>query len=312
MHSDSPMHGLLLFNKPRGWRNRDMISFFRRLSGQKRVGHGGTLDPMAEGLLVIGLGRTATRALAPFLNQSKKTYRATLQLGARSTTGDAEGKITKISTITQPTRERIEVTMNERFTGERLQQPPVYSALKIRGQRARDRAVRGEVVKLAPRSVKLETWKLLRYDYPELEFELAVSSGFYVRSLAAELGEALGTGAYLAVLARTEIVCNGVRYSLDRALRPNDIEGPIEFVAAVTGAVQGVGFREYIRRQAEQLGLSGWVENRNDGAVTVLAQGQRTTLEQFQKTMELGPGRIEHSSFLCQRPAEVFHDFIIR
>ncbi len=306
------MHGLLLFYKPRGWRNRDVITFFRRLSGERRVGHGGTLDPTAEGLLIIGLGRTATRTLASFLNHSQKTYRATLRLGARSTTGDAEGELSAVLNISSPTRKQIEALIMERFMGERLQQPPIYSALKIRGQRARDRAARGELVELAPRLVQLEAWRLLRYDWPELELELMVSSGFYVRSLATELGEVLGTGAYLTALVRTEITCNDVRYNLDRALRPDDTEKTIELMSIFSGIVQGVGFREFIRTQAEQFGLSGWVENRNDGAVTVLAQGQRTPLEQFQKTMESGPGRIERVDFLWQRPIELFAGFIIK
>lgn len=306
------MRGLVLFNKPRGWRNRDIILFFRRLSQQKRVGHGGTLDPAAEGLVVVGLGRTATKTLTAFLTRSQKTYQATLRLGARSATGDAEGEVVEVLAAVPPTLKRIKTLMKEKFSGEYLQSPPLYSALKIRGQRARDRAARGEVVELTPRLVRLEAWRLLNYSWPELKLELTVSSGFYIRSLAVDLGEALETGAYLLNLVRTEISRGGSRYKLERALGPNDLDQTIELITVVNGAVQGVGFRQFSRAKVGQLGLVGSVKNQPDGSVAICVQGQRSQLEQFQATIESGPGQIKRVDYLWQRPAESFDGFIIQ
>lgn len=166
-----------------------------------RVGHAGTLDPFATGLLILLIGK-ATKQADSFLKLDK-TYEATLILGKTSSTADPEGEITEISSKV-PTLEEVNAVL-QTFTGPINQTPPIFSAIKVNGQRAYKLARKGQEVKLEPRQVKIHEITDVKYTYPELSLTVSVSSGTYIRSLAVDIGEALDTGAYLTALRRTKI-----------------------------------------------------------------------------------------------------------
>ena len=191
--------------KPKGPTSHDIVDAVRRITGEQRVGHAGTLDPMAEGVLVIGIGREATKQLATIVGHEKE-YIATIRLGATSTTDDAEGEMTENpnAKIQMPNREDIERVL-PRFIGLISQQPPAYSALKIRGVPAHRRVRRGEEVTLAPREVTIRTIDVLAYAWPTLDLRVTCGPGVYIRALARDIGAALGCGGYLTALARTRV-----------------------------------------------------------------------------------------------------------
>lgn len=205
------MNGILLIDKPRGWTSFDAVNKVRRLiqhsdlnvTGKKRfpVGHTGTLDPMTTGVLVLLLGTYTKKA--PQLTKLDKVYEVTMCLGQTSTTGDEEGEKRQVSEI-QPTVEEVRHAL-QHFVGDVMQTPPAYSAIKINGQRAYKLARAGREVKLEPRRVHIESIKLGDYTYPLVTFTAHVSSGTYIRSLVADVGEKLGTGAYMSDLRRTQV-----------------------------------------------------------------------------------------------------------
>jgi len=195
------MNGLLLVNKPAGISSFDCIRRLRRTTGVKKIGHAGTLDPAATGLMLILFG-TACKQAQQF-SKLDKTYIAQIELGKNSTTGDQEGELTNISER-QPDLGEIERTLGL-FIGEITQTPSKYSAIKIDGQEAYKRARRGEEVVMPSRQVTINSIDLISYKYPYLEISADVSSGTYIRSLAEDIGKELDTGAYLADLTRTTI-----------------------------------------------------------------------------------------------------------
>jgi tRNA pseudouridine55 synthase len=210
------MNGLLLVNKPLGISSFDVIRCLRRQTGVRKIGHAGTLDPLATGLMLLMFGTACKQAQA--FTKRDKTYRAQITLGSISTTGDAEGEKTAVSDR-QPTEAEI-LAVLEQLTGEITQTPPVYSAIKINGQEAYKRARAGETVTMPSRQVTVYRNELLSYEYPVIELESAVSSGTYIRTLAADLGELLGAGAYLSGLVRTEVG----EFHLDEALVLDEID----------------------------------------------------------------------------------------
>ena len=200
------MDGILLVDKPIGWTSFDVVAKVRGIikaeTGQKlKIGHTGTLDPMATGLLVLVLGNYTKRA-GEFIKLDK-TYQAELTLGKTSTTSDREGELTQISTQ-QPSLDEIQSVLNK-FKGQISQTPPQYSAIKVDGQRAYKAARVGKTVKIEPRQVNIYGIEDVIYEYPKLSFTCKVSSGTYIRSLAVDIGEKLGTGAYLSGLRRTTV-----------------------------------------------------------------------------------------------------------
>jgi tRNA pseudouridine55 synthase len=210
------MDGILLVDKPEGWTSHDVVAKLRGIlkagTGQKvKVGHTGTLDPMATGLLILVLGGYTKRAEE--FSKLDKLYEAEITLGAASTTGDREGKITAGSDK-QPQKSAVEAVLGQ-FKGEILQKPHKYSAVKIDGQRAYKAARAGKTVEIESRKVKIYEITDVKYDYPRLTFTTKVSSGTYIRSMAEDIGQKLGTGAYLSALKRTAIdgfrLENGVR-----------------------------------------------------------------------------------------------------
>lgn len=200
------MDGYLLLDKPAGWTSHDVVAKVRAIikagTGQKaKVGHTGTLDPMATGLLVLVLGSHTKRA-GEFVKLDK-TYEAELTLGATSSTADVEGEVTPKSTQCPSESEAREVLNT--FLGETMQTPPAFSAVKVAGQRAYKAARAGKMVEIEPRKVTIYEITDVAYAYPKLRFTAKVSSGTYIRSLAVDIGEKLGTGAYLSVLRRTKV-----------------------------------------------------------------------------------------------------------
>lgn len=210
------MNGLLLVDKPAGWTSHDVVakvrSTLKAQTGQKtKVGHTGTLDPMATGLLVLVLG-SYTRRAGEF-SKLDKVYEAEITLGYTSPTGDKEGKLTKTSGE-QPSKPAVLAVLSG-FEGEILQKPHKYSAVKIDGQRAYKAARAGKTVEIEPRQVKIYEITDVKYDYPKLSFTAKVSSGTYIRSLAEDIGAALGTGAYLSALRRTAVGSYEIQNAID-------------------------------------------------------------------------------------------------
>jgi len=195
------MDGLLLVNKPVGVSSFDVIRRLRRVTGMRKIGHAGTLDPLASGLMLMLFGQACKQAQR--LTKLDKRYRAVVRLGETSSTADGEGEKTAINDLV-PTPSEVEAALRQ-LTGELTQTPPIYSAIKIGGKEAYKRARAGEKVEMPSRTVTVYENRLLRYEYPEVELEAKVSSGTYIRTLAEDLGERLGTGAYLAKLTRTEV-----------------------------------------------------------------------------------------------------------
>jgi tRNA pseudouridine55 synthase len=215
------MNGILLVDKPRGWTSFDAVNKVRRLiqhsplndTGKKRfpVGHTGTLDPMATGLLVLLLGTYTKRA--PGLTKLDKTYEVTMRLGQTSTTGDEEGEKT-VTSDEKPLQAEVERVLQQ-YVGAIMQVPPIYSAIKVNGQRAYKLAREGKEVKLEARPAYIEYIKLTSYNYPLVAFTTLVSSGTYIRSLVEDAGKALGTGAYMPALRRTTVGPFKVEDALD-------------------------------------------------------------------------------------------------
>jgi tRNA pseudouridine55 synthase len=196
--------GILVARKPAGPTSHDVVALVRRLAATKRVGHGGTLDPFASGVLPIFLGR-ATRLVEYHLGD-RKEYRATVCFGASSTTDDLEGALTP-SGAPAPGREATEAAL-EAFRGSISQRPPAYSAIKVAGRRAYAMARAGESVELASRDVTIHRLDLVEWDGSDADRPIAIldvecSAGTYVRALARDLGEAVGSAAYLGALSRT-------------------------------------------------------------------------------------------------------------
>jgi tRNA pseudouridine55 synthase len=194
------MHGVLVLNKPVGPSSHDVVSVARRALGVRRIGHTGTLDPRASGVLPLVIGQ-ATR-LAQYLTSSAKTYEATIRFGVTSDTYDAAGAVTHISAVA-PAREAVETALDA-FRGSFTQVPPAFSAKIVDGERAYVRARAGQEVVTKGVLVHVHRLELLAYDPPLARVLVHSSAGFYVRSLAHDLGQALGTGAILDALVRTE------------------------------------------------------------------------------------------------------------
>jgi tRNA pseudouridine55 synthase len=193
--------GFVLVDKPRGPTSHDIVDKVRRAFGVRRVGHAGTLDPPASGLLVVAVG-PATRLLR-FVQGLPKTYEVTGVLGVRTTTLDAAGEIVSRSPVDVTSQQIRDAAMN--FVGEIEQVPPAVSAVKVDGERAYKRAARGETVEIRPRRITVYEFEILRTSPDAFDARIVCSSGTYVRSLVADLGDALGCGAHVEHLRRTSI-----------------------------------------------------------------------------------------------------------
>src|SRR5262245_38371438 len=196
------MFGLLNIDKPAAVTSRDVVNRVQRLLRPLKVGHAGTLDPLATGVLIVAIG-PATR-LIEYIQRLPKTYQGTFLLGRTSDTEDIEGSVVELPSPPIPTQAQIEAAI-PRFIGQIDQRPPAYSALKIAGRRAYKMARRGDAVDLAPRPVEVYDLQIIRYDYPELELLVRCGSGTYIRSLGRDLAAAVGTGAVMSVLRRLAV-----------------------------------------------------------------------------------------------------------
>jgi tRNA pseudouridine55 synthase len=210
--SESAM-GLLVLNKPSGFTSRELVNQVARRFPGIKVGHAGTLDPLASGVLVVCLG-AATR-LVEELQHLRKSYRTVIRLGARSDTLDADGRIVEEARPRVPSACEVEVAL-QCFRGEVLQKPPDYSALKIKGRRAYKLARAGQSVELAPRLVRIDRIAPLSYTWPQLELEVDCGSGTFIRSIARDVGEELACGGLVESLIRTRIG----PFTLEEALDP--------------------------------------------------------------------------------------------
>lgn len=200
MERDVKTSGVLVIDKPTGMTSHQVVQVVRRGTNIKRAGHTGTLDPRASGVLVVLLG-PAVR-LSEYISAEDKRYHATIKLGERTDTYDGDGEITSTSEV-DVTREEFEEALKG-FQGEIQQVPPPYSAVKVKGRRAYEMARKGEEVELEARTIQVHSLELLEWNPPEAVVDIHCSSGTYVRSLAHDLGEQLGCGAYLTGLRRTK------------------------------------------------------------------------------------------------------------
>jgi tRNA pseudouridine55 synthase len=196
-----PPEGLVLVDKPEGITSHDAVAAVRRALGTRKVGHAGTLDPMATGLLMMGVGR-ATRLLR-FLGDLPKAYEATMRLGVETTTLDADGEVVH--------RAPVEVTDDElaaavaRLVGESMQRPPAYSSVKVRGRKLYEAARTGESLEAPPRPIRVDRFEVSDRRGDDVDVSIVCGGGTYVRVLAADVGRALGCGAHLTALRRTRI-----------------------------------------------------------------------------------------------------------
>jgi len=198
-----PLCGLLNLHKPPGLTSRDVVDLVTRPLGRGvKVGHAGTLDPLATGVLVVCVG-PATR-LIEYVQRQQKTYRTVVRLGATSDTDDADGVVTPAADPPVATAARVEEALAP-LVGDVMQKPPGYSALKVKGRRAYDLARAGAAPDLAPRPVRIDALTVLSYDWPRLELEVRCGAGTYIRSIARDVGAALGCGGLVDVLVRTRI-----------------------------------------------------------------------------------------------------------
>ncbi|MDX9972071.1 MAG: tRNA pseudouridine(55) synthase TruB [FCB group bacterium] len=225
------MRGVLLVDKPSGMTSHDVVDRIRRAAGTRRVGHTGTLDPAATGLLILCLGE-ATR-LSDFLTGLAKEYEGTLRFGLVTDSYDLDGKVVEERPVPDLSEAEIQKTFDQ-YTGDILQLPPMVSAVKINGERLYKAARRGEVVVREPRPVTVHEFSLLGYNAPDAQFRVRCTRGTYARTLCYDVGEALGCGGTLAALRRTAVGAHRVEnaapvdafVSLEdvasRLLRPED------------------------------------------------------------------------------------------
>ena len=194
------MNGIVIIDKPAGWTSQDVTARLRRVFGTRRIGHGGTLDPMATGVLPVFVGR-ATRGVE-FFEHAEKTYETELLLGVATDTEDTTGTVLFRREVSV-TQEQLDGTL-ERFRGEIMQIPPMYSALKVNGQKLCDLARKGRQVERQPRPVTVHELTLLSREGDTLHLRVRCSKGTYIRTLCADIGEALGCGGCMQTLRRTQ------------------------------------------------------------------------------------------------------------
>ena len=197
-------HAILLVDKPEGLTSFDVVAAVRRATGIRKVGHAGTLDPMATGLLVILVARGATKQMEAFM-ELPKVYTATVRLGETTASYDRETPVETTRDASGVATDAIEAAIAERFTGAITQRPPMYSAVKVGGERLYKKARRGETAPRPPRHVTVYRFEVTGRDGADVHVRIACSKGTYIRSLGHDLGEALGVGGHLVALRRTAI-----------------------------------------------------------------------------------------------------------
>jgi tRNA pseudouridine55 synthase len=219
------LDGILLVDKPRDHTSHDVVARLRGILKMKRIGHAGTLDPMATGLLIILVGK-ATR-VSQYLISLDKEYEGTVELGKVTDTQDADGEVMETRPVPALTEAQIQAAING-FLGDQYQTPPMFSAIKIDGVPLYKSARKGEDIEREPRFIRVSTWEMTRFALPQFDFRLRCTKGTYVRTLAHDLGQKLGCGAHLAALRRTATdkfhVSQAITIDQLQALTPPEIE----------------------------------------------------------------------------------------
>lgn len=196
-------NGLYLFNKPLGWTSFDVVNWVKHRSATKKVGHAGTLDPAAEGLLLVAVGREYTRDIEKLAAQEKE-YICEITFGITTDTGDREGKILSQKNV-ELSAEELQKILPE-FLGRQMQTPPMYSAVKVRGQPLYKLARQGLEIERQPKEIEIKSLEILKFLPPDkAELKIVCSKGTYIRTLCYNIGEKAGTGAYMSALRRTRI-----------------------------------------------------------------------------------------------------------
>lgn len=196
------MQGIIIIDKPKGYTSHDIVNLVRKELNIKKVGHTGTLDPNATGVLPILVGE-ATK-ISKYLVEHNKTYIATISLGRKTTTGDEEGEILEEKTIPILNENAVKTILSN-FQGEQMQKPPIYSAIKINGKKAYEYAREGQEVKIEPRKIEIKLIKLINYSNNEITFKVECSKGTYIRVLCENIAEKIGTVGYMKNLRRTKV-----------------------------------------------------------------------------------------------------------
>ncbi len=209
--------GIVIINKPQGITSHDVVDCVRRRFRIKRVGHAGTLDPLATGVLIILIGK-ATKLFKKFVNFDK-AYQATMLLGTTTNTADIQGQVLQRRSYAHVTQQQLEEVI-QRFVGEIEQIPPMVSALKVGGKRLYDLARKGIEIKREPRKIRVDALRWIHYSLPEIGFYMECSKGTYVRKLAEDVGEALQCGACISQIERIKVG----PYSIDEAIRLEDLQ----------------------------------------------------------------------------------------
>jgi len=296
-----PIHGWLVIDKEPGITSTEVVNRVKRATQAQKVGHGGTLDPLATGVLPVALGE-ATKTV-PFVMDARKSYEFTLRFGEARDTDDAQGRIVATSER-RPTDAEIEAALAA-FRGEILQRPPTFAAVKVQGERAYDLARRGEPVQLEPRPVRIDELRLLaRLDRDHARFAMVCGKGAYVRALARDLGEALGCFAHVAELRRTAVG----PFGLDRAISLSALEQLVEedslpqALISVATALAGIPALAVTEPQASRLksGQAIRIVPRSLGEAAV----QGATIQVTRGGELVALARLEGSE-LC--PLRVFH-----
>lgn len=283
------MKGIFVINKPEGWTSFDTVNFLKKRLREKVIGHGGTLDPMASGVLIIAIGRNSTSILNTILKNSKKEYIAEILLGSESDTYDITGNITKNNIQRFPELQEIKNALDS-FIGKIQQVPPKYSAVKISGVPAYRLAREGKEFELQPKEVELFDYKIIDYsiknDSAIIKVKLLVSSGFYIRSLANDLGNILQTKGLLQSLTRTKVD----RFTIEEAIDLKTIQDDdLEVYFKGQGLVQGIGFRNYARFWAKIFNIKGKAQNIEDNFIEIIGQGKIKNIQRFLDRIQNGP-----------------------
>ncbi|MCZ6835430.1 MAG: tRNA pseudouridine(55) synthase TruB [Planctomycetota bacterium] len=220
--SQPPPVGVLVLDKPEGISSMKAVAIVRARANRAKTGQAGTLDPLATGVLVLALGRAATKHIDAMMGTDKR-YHTLINLEAFTNTDDREGEREMVEVASPPDEETVRQAIRG-FVGEIMQKPPAFSAIKIDGRRAYKQARKGEVVDIPARAVIAYGIDLIRYDWPEVELEVHCAKGFYIRSLARNLGESLRTGGYCLSIRRTGVG----PFTIDQAMALDDVPNPLK------------------------------------------------------------------------------------
>jgi tRNA pseudouridine55 synthase len=285
------MNGLLVIDKPGGMTSRDAVNRVQKWFPRKtKLGHTGTLDPLATGALVVCVGK-ATR-LADYVQAMGKSYASRFRLGATSSTDDADGEVTETPGAKLPTREEVDAAL-AKFVGIIEQVPPAVSALKVAGQRAHELVRKGEDVKLAARPVRIDAIRVTHYEWPHLDVEVDCGKGTYIRSVARDLGAALGCGGLVQTLRRTSVGPFTAEQGIGLDADPANVQ-LLPMSAAVAGMEQLRLSGEEARRFRQGQRITPSPGQPPEGAEVALLDGAGELV---------GIGLVEHGAI---RPAVVF------